>query len=240
MAAASSARTVDRVARAETTRATTRAGAQAAIVALAPVVLLAAFALHPYIGAGLPDQTAVAEAATDHSARWGLAHLMIGVGSGLLALAFLAIRARLRATGTERWSALGLPFIVMSSVLYALLPGMEMAPLAAAEAGVDVESVAEALVPWFVPIHVLGALAFGVGALAFARGIADSGMLDGTLSRVVVSALGVMAVARFVPVTLVQFYVQGAAGLVALWLLAFVMWKATPQLARNRPPVPVV
>ena len=225
------------MAQAETSSALSRA----AIVALAPVVLLAGFALHPYIGAGLPDQAAVAAAATDHSTRWGLAHITIGIGSGLLVLAFLAIRVRLKETGLERWSARGVPLIVVGSALYTLLPGMEMAPLAAAEAGVDVESVGEALVPWFLPIHVFGALAFGAGVVAFGRGIADTGILRSTLSRIVVGALGVTAMARFVPLSVVQFYVQGAAGVVAMWPLAFVMWKPPVQhLAREARPIPVM
>jgi hypothetical protein len=41
----------------------------------------------------------------------------------------------------------------------------------------------------------------------------------------------VMAVARLVPVGAVQFYVQGAAGVVALWPLAYEMWKH-PEAAR--------
>ena len=41
----------------------------------------------------------------------------------------------------------------------------------------------------------------------------------------------VMAVARLVPVGAVQFYVQGAAGIVALWPLAYEMWKR-PEAAR--------
>jgi hypothetical protein len=40
-----------------------------------------------------------------------------------------------------------------------------------------------------------------------------------------------MAVARLVPVGAVQFYVQGAAGIVALWPLAYEMWKR-PEAAR--------
>jgi hypothetical protein len=189
-------------------------------------VVLAGFALHPYIGAGLPDQTAVAEAATDHTTRWGLAHVTIGIGSALLVLAFLAIRARLGETGPERWSARGVPLVVVGSAVYTLLPGMEMAPLAAAEAGVDVEAVEEALVPWFVPLHVLGGLAFGAGVVAFARGIAGSRILAGALSRIVVAALAVTAIARLMPLTTVQFYVPGAAGVVALWPLALAMRKA--------------
>jgi hypothetical protein len=65
----------------------------------------------------------------------------------------------------------------------------------------------------------------------FAKGIADSRILSRRLSRLVVGALVVMAVARLVPVGAVQFYVQGAAGIVALWPLAYEMWKH-PAAAR--------
>ncbi len=40
-----------------------------------------------------------------------------------------------------------------------------------------------------------------------------------------VAALVVMAAARFVPLGLVQFHVGGAAGIVALWPLAWHMWR---------------
>lgn len=82
-------------------------------MAIPPVVLLTGFALHPYIGLGPPDQTRVAAAAADHTTRWGLAHLAIGVGSGPLAVAFLAIRVRLRESGREGAGALGVPFVVL-------------------------------------------------------------------------------------------------------------------------------
>jgi len=218
---------------------TTRGRSEAAVVALAPVVLLAAFALHPWIGAGPPDQSALAEAVVDNPTRWGIAHLATGMSSGLLALAFLAIRARLRAAGPEPWSARGVPLVVMGSALYTLLPGLEFAPLAAAEAGVDVEPVAEALVVWFVPIHVIGALLFGAGVLAFRKGIASSGILSGRTSQLVVGALAVMVVARLVPLVVVQFYVQGVAGVVALCPLAFAMWNAPVQsLVTEQRPAP--
>jgi hypothetical protein len=55
------------------------------------------------------------------------------VASGLLVLAFLAIRSYLREAGEDRWNILALPFIVVGSTLFAVLPGMEFAPLAAAE-----------------------------------------------------------------------------------------------------------
>jgi hypothetical protein len=185
---------------------------------------------HPYI-ATLPDEAAIAEAVAADTTWWGLVHLTAGVASGLLVLAFLAVRSYLREAGEERWSILALPFIVMGSTLFTVLPGMEFAPLAAAEAGVDGEAIQAALAPWFIPILVTGATTFAVGVFAFAKGIADSRILSRRLSRLVVGALVVMAISRLVPVGAVQFYVQGVAGIVALWPLAYEMWKR-PEAAR--------
>jgi hypothetical protein len=108
---------------------------------------------------------------------------------------------------------------------------MEFAPLAASEAGADVQVVQVALAPWFLPILMTGAATFAIGVFAFAKGIADSRVLSRRLSRLVVGALVVMAVARFVLIGAAQFYVQGAAGIVALWPLAYEMWKR-PEAAR--------
>ncbi len=208
----------------------TRARFGAAIVALAPAVMLAGLFAHPYI-ATLPDEAGVAEAVAADTTYWGLVHLTAAVASGLLVLAFLAIRSYLREAGEERWSILALPFIVVGSTLFAVLPGMEFVSLAATEAGADAEAAQAALAPWFIPIMVTGAITFAVGVFAFAKGIADSRVLSRRLTRLVVGALVVMAVARFVPVGAVQFYVQGAAGIVALWPLAYEMWKH-PEAAR--------
>ncbi len=102
---------------------TARARSRAAIVAIAPGVLLAGFASHPYIGVGPPDEAAIAAAVASEATRWGLSHLMVAVGSGLAVLAFLAIRSYLRQAGEERWSSLALPFIVMGSTLFTVRPG---------------------------------------------------------------------------------------------------------------------
>ena len=210
--------------------ATTRARFGASIVAIAPAVLLFAFVYHPYI-ANLTDKAAVAAALASDTTRWGFSHLAVGLGSGLVVLAFLAIRSYLREASEDRWSILALPFIVMGGTLFAVLPGMEFAPLAAAEAGADVQATQAALAPWFLPVLVTGAATFAIGVFAFAKGIADSRILSRRLTWLVVGALVVMAVARLVPVGAVQFYVQGAAGIVALWPLAYEMWKR-PEAAQ--------
>ncbi|CAN5825795.1 hypothetical protein BH23ACT10_BH23ACT10_36840 [soil metagenome] len=48
-----------------------------------------------------------------------------------------AIRRYLHNAGEDRWSAPVLPLVVAGSVLFAVLPGIELAPMAAADAGAD-------------------------------------------------------------------------------------------------------
>jgi hypothetical protein len=208
---------------------TTRARFRAAIVAIAPAVLLFAFVYHPYI-ANLTDKAAVAAALGSDTMRWGFSHLAVGLGSGLVVLAFLAIRSYLREAGEERWSVLALPFIVMGSMLFAFLPAMEIAMLAAAEEGADLQAVLTALDSWFSPILLTAAVIFALGVLGFAMGIVHSGVLSPQLTWLVVGALVVMAVARFVPLG-AALYVGSLAGIVALWPLAYEMWKH-PEAAR--------
>jgi hypothetical protein len=203
---------------------TTKARFGAAIVAVAPAVLLIGFVSHPYIGMGPPDEAVIAAAVASETIRWGISHLTVAVASGLVILAFLAVRSHLRAAGEERFSAFGVPFVVIGSTLFAVLPGMEMAPLVVAETGGDVQAAQTALFPWFIPMLAIGAITFAIGVVGFARGIAESRVLSRRRTWLVVGALGVMAAARFVPLGAVQFYVQGAAGIVALWPLAYQMW----------------
>lgn len=215
---------------------TTRARLQAAIVAIAPAVLLAGFAYHPYVAKGT-DEGALADAAASDTTRWGLSHLAIGVGYGLAALAFVAIRSYLREAAEERWSGLALPFVVLGSTLLPILTGMEFALLAAAETGGDVEAAQTELTPWFVPILVTGAVSFALGALGFAIGIARSEVLSSPLTWLSVAALVVMAAARFVPLGAAQ-YVIGVAAVVALWPIAAEMWRHPGPRPTGQPLVP--
>ncbi|WP_129668770.1 hypothetical protein [Phytoactinopolyspora endophytica] len=208
----------------ETTISRLRAG----IIALAPMVLLAALAWHPYIGGRLPNDSAVADAVAAGPTRWGLAHLAAGVASGVVVLAFLAVRSYLRERSEDRWSALGMPFVVIGSALYTLLPGMEFAPLAAVETGEDAAAAQEALEPWFLPVLLVGAFTFALGVLGFAKGVAGARILGPGMTGVVVMALVTMAASRFVPLFAVQAYVQPVAALIALWPLARLMWTRSP------------
>ena len=217
-------------------RATVRSRWRAAIIAAAPAVLLAGFAYHPYISPPT-DEAAVAAAAASDTLRWQLAHVTIAVGYGLAAFAFLAVRSHLREVGEERWSVLGLPPVILGSVLFTILTGMEIALAAVAETGGDAQAVQAALFPWFVPILLIGAVGFALGAFGFAMGIARSAVLRPGLTRVVAGALLVMAVARFVPLSLAP-YLMAVAGVVALWPLAYELWRH-PEVRPSGHPRPL-
>lgn len=58
---------------------------------------------------------------------------------------------------------MGIHFIVIGSTLFALLPGLEFAPLIAAKSGGDVQAAQAALEPWFRPTLVTGAVLFALG-----------------------------------------------------------------------------
>lgn len=207
---------------------TTRDRLQATMVAVAPAALLAVLLSHPHLPGPLPNDAAVAAAVEADPDRWAVVHLATALASGLIALAFLAVRSHLRAAGEDRWTAWGVPFIVLGSTLYAVLPGMEFAPLAAVLVGADAEAAQGALAGWWVPVLFTAALTFALGALAFAVGIVRSGVLTSGTGRLVAAALVAMAASRFVPLAVVQFQVQGTAALLALWPLAYVMWRTAP------------
>lgn len=201
-------------------------GRWAAIVTgVGPVLLLAAFLWHPPIPGRLPNDAAVAEAAAGDLTRWGLAHVAAVLASAAIAVAFVAVREYLRVHGDRRPSALGLGAVVIGSVLYAVLPALEFAHIAAHETGADMEATQAALKGWFLVFLLSGSLVFLLGCAAFAVGMMRTRPLGGRLDGVVAGALIVFALARLVPIGAVQFYVQPAAALLGLLPLAIGMWE---------------
>lgn len=213
---------------------------RAAIVFVAPAVVMFAHAYHPWIGNPTDAEffARLAAAIEADPTRWMVSHLGVAIGSGLLIVAFLAIRSELRALDEQRWSVLGLPFIVMGSVFYAMLPAMELAPLAADAAGEDAASVQAALMRWFAPILLTSAILFALGVGGFAIGIVRSGILGPYGTWTVVGALAVLAVTRFAPVGAAQLYVGPAAAVVALWPLAYRIARSHERAAGQLRPAP--
>jgi hypothetical protein len=196
---------------------------RAAALFTAPALLLLGFAYHPLV-AYPTDEAAIASAVAEDTTRWGLAHLAIGVGYALMALAFVALRSHLRESREDRRSVLALPFAVLGSCLLIPLTGMELALLAVAETGGDVEGTQEELTPWFVPLLLIGGISMAIGAILFAAGVARSAILAPTATRVVVAGFVVMALARFVPLGVAQIVV-GVAAVAALWPIGYHAWR---------------
>jgi hypothetical protein len=197
----------------------------AAVVAVAPLILIAAFVLHPHLPGRQPNIEALAEAVSSDPTRWGLVHLATGLGSALLAVAFLIISNHLGRPREDRWTAAGLPLIIVGCTLYAMLPAMEFAPLAAVESGGDPAAAQQSLLHWLGPVLIASAATFGTGAVCFGVGVTRSPVLGRGSARVVAASLVVMALSRFVPLSAVQFYVQGLACYAAMLPLAYAMWR---------------
>jgi hypothetical protein len=204
-----------------------RTGA-AATVALAPVSLLAAIAYHPFI-ADLRHKHEVAAALTAGTTRWSVAHLVAAVASALVALAFLAVGAALRQRGEWRWSGRAVPFVVVGSVLFAMLPAMEIAVLAASLAGADTEAVLVELDGRFRPLLVGSAAVFAVGLACAARAVVRARVLGRWATALVVGAMTVAGVSRFFPF--------GAALIVGAAALVVGLWPLVGTVAA-RPPAP--
>ncbi len=89
-------------------------------------------------------------------------------------------------------------------------------------------------------MFVTSAVTFAIGIFAFARGVAVSRILGTRTTQMVVVALAVMAVARAIPLGVVQFHVQALAGLVALLPLAAAMaqQRSAPVPKHQASPTP--
>ena len=200
----------------------------AATVAVAPVTLLGAIAYHPFI-ADLRHKHEVAGALTAGTTRWSLAHLGTAVASALVALAFLAVSAALRQRGEWRWSGRSVPFVVVGSTLFAMLPAMEIAVLAASLAGADAEAVLLELDAWFRPLLIGSAAVFAVGLACVARAVVCARVLGRSATTLVVGALAVAGGSRFLPF--------GAALTVGAAALVVGLWPLVRTVAA-RPPAP--
>ena len=203
----------------------------AAILFLAPAVMATGLIYHPTIGNPTdPDFFArLGDAVRADSIRWAIAHHLVAIGSGLIALAFLALDGRLRSAGRTRAAAIGLPLVVAGSLLYALLPAMEFAPWAAAESGADPSAAQQAIFPWFVPTLFSGALLFAAGSVSFAIGIVRSDAFGSGMAKFIAALMVLAATCRLIPINLIHMDVQAVLGIAAMWPIAYLVWKNDPK-----------
>ncbi len=196
----------------------------AVTVAAGPLLLLAGLVWHPFIP-DLTDSADVARHLEEDTTTWLGAHYLVAVGAAVLLLGFLAVRTFIRTTrGPEPLTARALAPLVIGSCLFVMLPAMEIAMLAVAEAGGDVAETQEALGTWFLPTLVAGAIFYGVGAVLFGVGVLRAQVLPRGVSWVVLVAFAVSALGRLVPMTLVLM-ISIVALNVAMLPLAAAMWR---------------
>lgn len=202
---------------------------RAASVALAPVVLLVGFLTHPYV-ADLMDEAEVAAAAAADPARWGLAHIIIGLGVALSVLLFFAVRTHLRGMGENRWSFLSVPLAALGLTSFAVIVGVDgLGGRAAAEMGVEAAFFEEVFAA-MLPIQLVAGIFTALAIIALVLALAGSGLLGGAMRAVVSIAFLVTAASLLVPMGWAA-YVGSAALVVGAWPVAFAMWPRAAAAA---------
>lgn len=193
-------------------------------VAAGPLILLAGILWHPFIP-DLRDNADVVQHMQADTGTWFGAHFLVAIGSAVLLLGFLAVQAHVRTTvGRDPWTGRAIAPLVVGTILFVMLPAMEIGLLAVEKAGGDLLATHNALDTWFMPILLIGSVIFGVGMILFAIGVHKANILPSGLSRLVVVGFVAFALSR-IPFTLALM-----AGIVAVNVamlpLAATMWKA--------------
>lgn len=125
------------------------------VLFIAPAVFLAGLVAHPFVH-NYMDSEVIAAAINEAPSRWAIAHLIIATGVGLVLLAALAIRRQFRIAGEDRWSGVGIAFLIVSGVLLGAVVGAEITLSAVVNSGAGLLAVLAEAETWSRPL-VLGA-----------------------------------------------------------------------------------
>lgn len=194
-----------------------RAQVDRAVLFVAPVVFLAGLVAHPFVR-NYMDTEVIATAISGAPGRWGMAHLIIALGVGLVLLAALAIRRQFQIAGEHRWSGIGLALLIVGGVLLGAVVGAEITLSAVVNSGFDVLAVLIEAETWTRPLFIGGIALFALGWLSFAVAFHKVAMLGQTRSRLAIMALIAIPVGTLIPQT-TGSYVYGVAVLVVSWLV---------------------
>lgn len=207
-----------------------RAQVDRAVLFVAPVVFLAGLVAHPFVR-NYMDTEVIATAIIGAPGRWGMAHLIIAVGVGLVLLAALAIRRQFQIAGEHRWSGIGLALLIVGGVLLGAVVGAEITLSAVVNSGSDVLAVLTEAETWTRPLFIGGIALFALGWLSFAGAFYKVAMLGQTRSRLAIMALIAIPVGTFIPQT-TGSYVYGVAVLVVSWLVGLgVTTRSSAEIA---------
>ena len=206
----------------------------AALVAVAPVVLLIGVIVTPYVSDLTDTQEMADKFVNTNRVAWGAIALALSMGLGFLA--FFAIRLHLKEAGEALWSFVAVPLVVIGSMPFALQAGTYLAAVPVASSGGDVAAYLDDANSWVLPLAIVGVIMYALGLLAFAVSVRRSHLLSQQLTLLVVVALVVAALANFIPRGW-AFYLTAIATIVAFWPLAYGIWgQPLPQPAMQTRP----
>lgn len=197
--------------------ATGRKQLDALAIVAAPVVVLVAVVVHPYLS-DPTDPGEIARVIGEEPGRWAWGHIALGLGIALFVLAVFALRHHLRDQGENRWSFWAVPFTTVGGGLVTFMIGVEgLGGRAAADANSALAFV-EATQDWWW-LWLTGLALFSAGVILLAASVANGSLVTGMTRRLVVVALVIGVAGNFIPAGW-ALYVIGISTLIALSLLA--------------------
>jgi len=212
-------------------RTRTRTGA--AVLFIGPAVFLAGSLAHPFVRDYM-DPGVIADAVKAAHGQWALSHVILGIGLGLVLLAVLVIREQFRGAGEQRWSALGVPPLIVGGTLLGTIAGSEITLAAVVDSGGHVLAVLEASATSTWPLVLGGFLLFDLGWLSFAMAFYRARILRGALNWGAIVALVAIPIVSFIPQTWAT-YAHGLAILTVSWMVGYRVIAGDPLLARQDP-----
>lgn len=207
---------------------------RAAIVAIAPLLLLIGFIYLPYVN-DFTDEAAVAEAVTDDATRWAWGAIILTTAMGLMLSAAVVVRMHLAEDGEHRWSPPAMFLLLVGGTLF-LASGADLGYVYADGAGQDVAAYTAASSDW-VGLRLVASVLFGLGWLLLALAVYRSAILPRQHTWAVVAGLVVLTAMLFVPMGW-ALYVAGVAAIVGLWPLAYHLWAPSAHEMRIGRPAP--
>jgi hypothetical protein len=199
------------------------------VLFIAPAVFFAGVLGHPFVG-DYADTSVVADAVKAAPGQWAVSHLLLAIGLGLVLLAVLVIRHEFRSAGEQRWSAGGLPLVIVGATLLGAIVGSEITLAAVVDSGGDVLAVREAGETLMLPLFLGAVLSFDLGWLCFAMAFYRARILPTALNRWAIVALVAIPIASFIPQTW-GTYGYGLAILTVSWLVGYRMIVEPPLVA---------
>jgi hypothetical protein len=208
-----------------------RTWAGAAVLFIGPAVFLAGSLAHPFVRDYM-DTSVVADAVRAAPGQWAVSHVILAIGLGLVLLAVLVIREQFRSAGERRWSAVGVPLLIVGATLLGAIVGSEITLAAVVVSGGDALAVLEASATSMWPLVVGGFLFFELGWLSFAMAFYRARILPNALNWVAIVALVAIPIVSVVPQTW-GTYAHGLSILTVGWMVGYRMIAERRVLAHE-------